>query len=165
MQETDFFEDGKPCQHMDEKDWPTEPGIFMKKTKNAQCFVAKLFGKRKPEKWLKNGHSLAPIKKSTCEKIWEKGGKEIEASISKLRNDRSFSQYIYSWWQHYSGDYIDKAFPKPFIKSSEYTPKELYSKIAETKGVLCINDWGGTEKEFKSLAKAAREALTLVVNR
>lgn len=165
MQETDFFEDGKPCQHMNEADWPSDQGVFLKKTKNAQCFVAALCGKGEPKKWLKNGHSLAPIKKSTCENLWKKGRKEIEASISTIRNEKSLSQYIYSWWQHYSGDYIDKKFPRPFIKSSEFSPEKLSATITKKDGVLCINDWGGSEEEFKLLAEAAKEALVSIVNR
>lgn len=165
MDETDFFEDGKPCQHMAQVDWPSKQGTFIKKCKNAQCFVASLFGKGAPKKWLLNGHSLAPIKKSTCEILWEKGEKEIEASISRLRNEKSFSQYIYSWWQHYSGDYIDKSFKKSFISSSKNNPEEFSATIRRTEGVLCIVDSGGSQEDFKKLAKAAREALSSLIDK
>lgn len=163
MEESDFFMDGKPCQHMDEVDWPLEPNTFEKKSKNAQTFVAHLFSKGIPEKWLKNGHSLAPIKKSTCEKIWEKGEKEIKASITMLRSEKSFSQYIYPWWQHYSEDYIDKSFPKLFINSSDVTPEQLSKIIQKADCVLCINDY--STNDFESLSKVAKESFEAVMLR
>lgn len=162
MDESDFFVDDKPCQHMDEKDFPENPNVFQKRCKNAQSFVANMFDKGMPEKWLINGHSLAPIKKTTCEEIWEKGGKKIEASISTLRSEKSFSQFIYSWWQHYSGDYVDKSFPIHYVESRNITAEELSALIKKTKGVLCINDGLGVN-DYASLSKAAREALDIII--
>lgn len=158
MEDTDFFIDGKPCQHMIEREFPLNPSMFQQSCLNGQSFVADLFGKGKPHKWLINGHSIAPIRKCTCENLWKVGETKIEASITMIRSEKNFLQYIYSWWQHYSGEYVDKSFPNHYIGSHDVTPEDLTALIIGTKGVLCINDSGGTD-DFRSLAKAAREAL------
>ena len=141
LKETDFFIDGKPCQRMKEQVYPEYPNMFQRKCLRGLNFVAKEFGQSFTKTWLKNGHSIAPILKSTCEHLWKRGWKEIEGSITPLRDERNFNQYIYCWWQHFSGEYVDYVPKREYFGVNRNTVEEIVSGIREEDaGIVCIND-------------------------
>lgn len=139
LSEEDFFVDGKPCIHMTEKVFPENPNNFQMACICGLNFVAKEFGKQFSDKWYKNGHSIAPILKSTCEHLWERGADEIRNSITPFRETKNFNQYIYSWWQFLSGEYVDKA-PKRQYVSTKNSLGDIVTAIQNSEGIVCVND-------------------------
>lgn len=159
---TDFFRRGKPCLHIVEKPYPSAPNGFQQACMSGLNFVAKEFGMSFGKTWLRNGHSVAPILKSTCEHLWEIGGEEIKKSISPFRLSRNFNQYIYTWWQYLSGEYIDYAPPRKYVDVKS-TTDDVATAIREGTGIVCVND-NECVSNYKAYAHAVALALEERIN-
>ena len=138
MEQEDFFVDGKPCLHHKEKPLPEDMNAWHMACLNGLNFVAAEFGKHYDKTILKGGHSLAPILLSTCNHLWNRDSYNIIKSITPTRTIINFNQYIYSWWQHLSGEYVDKT-PKRKYVSTKYAIQDIVDAINEG-GIVCIND-------------------------
>lgn len=158
MKPDDFFINGIPCMHMREEDYPATPNTFHRSCMAGQRFAAKMAGVKYNGKWLRNGHNFAPLLKSSCESLLEIGLSEIKASISAYRQPKNFSQYIYSWYAYYKGNYIDKQAEMSYINPCLYSPKELEKAVKGINGIACINDSWSVDDYTKS-AEALRKAL------
>lgn len=159
----DFFVDGLPCLHHKEKPFPSCPNGFQAACLNGLNFVAKEFNKHFETVWYKGGHSIAPILKSTCEHLWERGGEEIKASISPFREVKNYNQYIYSWWHHLSGRYVDKV-PKREYKSVKNSVSDVVSALlSDENRIVCVND-NECERDYGRYGRAVIEALTEKLN-
>lgn len=130
-----------PCQHMEPKDFPACPNNFQVACLGGLNFVAEEFGLTFTNKWMKNGHSIAPILRQTCRHLWQRGADRIMASISPFREPKNFNQYIYSWYQHLSGQYIDHTPVCSLQKAHTDTPAQMAAAILDPQNqIVCIND-------------------------
>ena len=137
----DFFRDGVPCQHMVDKEYPQHPNNFQAACMCGLNFVGEEFGVKFTNRWIKNGHSLAPICKQSCLHLWQRGADRIRRSITQFREPHNFNQYIYSWYQHLSGQYIDHAPYRVLAKPSDMSPAELKATILNPQvQIVCVND-------------------------
>lgn len=162
LDEKDFFVDGKPCIRMTEHPYPTEPNTFQRSCMHGLNFVAKRFRKRYNDTWLKNGHSIAPIVKQTCEYLWEIGGDEMEMSVTSFRTDYNFNQYIYSWWQYLSGQYVEKAPATRYIGTAYTSIDDAVETIRLQDSIVCIND-SHEIKDCREYAEKVREELNKLI--
>lgn len=154
----DFFRDGRPCQRFVEKPFPAKPNIFQRKCMYQLNMIAKPFGKHYRGTWMKNGHSMAPILKSSCEKVWERHGKEIISNLSPLkRTDRSYNHYIYSLYQYFAG--IDVTHAPRQQYAGKGTPTSRIAKIIRDPqaGIVCLNDNEGLDDWKKRAAVVRKE--------
>lgn len=129
-----------PCQHMHVKYLSDNPTPFQLACLNGLNFVAKEFNQVFTNTLLRIGHTIAPICKSSCLHLWERGGKEIEASMSPVRLNHNFNQYIYTWYQHFTGLYIDHQPPHPYAGVKKGLQRVLECIADPNCGVVCIND-------------------------
>lgn len=139
LQETDFFQDGRPCFRTTTKTYNPE-NVFHMACMNGMNFVAKEFGKQYSTGWIHIGHSTAPMLKKTCEMFWSRWPKEMESSITKFRMVQNFNQYIYSWWQILSDQYVTHAPARDYV-STNNTIDEMRDVIRKAQGIVCINDF------------------------
>lgn len=141
LQPTDFFRDGKPCVHIQEKTFPKNPNIYERKCLYQQNMIAAPFGKQYRNTWLKNGHGFAAILKSACEAVWQRHGKEIERWLSPFRRtDHSYNHYIYLLYQHFAGLNYDHT-PRLQYAGEDTPTSQLGAIIAEpAAGIVCLND-------------------------
>lgn len=158
LAEEDFFFGEWPCQHMTLKDYPQDPNNFQMACMRGLNFVAGHWHQQFKTKWMKNGHSIAPYKRSTCLELWKDGKKEIEESITPFRNPKNFNQYIYAWYQHFSRKYIDHQPPHAY-----HSVKDLLSDIIATIerpdcGIVCINDHEAVA-DITPYAEAIKQAI------
>lgn len=136
----DFFRGGLPCQHHDEKPFPSRPNIFEKFVKSGLDMVAADFGQRFPRTWLKGGHSMQPMLRSTVEEVWRLHGDRISASFTIARSERNFNQYIFPFFQHLSGRYVDHVPSRRYVGPKVPT-KELPAIIRDPAlAIVCLND-------------------------
>ncbi len=163
LMEEDFFVNGKPCQKMTEEQYPEVPNIFEKSCMNGLNFVSKEFGKKFSKTWLKNGHSLAPIRKSTCDHLWKRGEDEIEMSVTSFRCERNFNQYIYAWWQHFAGEYVQKAPLRRYAGINKNSVEDIVWNIRQKDSIVCVNDNSKAE-DYKKYAEAVRKELNNALN-
>lgn len=154
----DFFLEGRPCQRFVEKPFPAKPNIFQRKCMYQLNMIAKPFGKHYRGTWMKNGHSMAPILKSSCEKVWERNGKEIISNLSPLkRTDRSYNHYIYSLYQYFAG--IDVTHAPRQQYAGKGTPTSRIAEIIRDPqaGIVCLNDNEGLDDWKKRAAVVRKE--------
>lgn len=140
LQPEDFFRNGLPCQHMKEEPYPKDPNIFHKFVKNGLDMVAADWEVKFTDTWLRTGHSLQPMLRSTVEHVCAIHADRILQSFTLRRDPKNFNQYIFPFWQHLSGRYIDHVPQRQKINKNVPT-EEMASIIQDKKnGVVCIND-------------------------
>ena len=126
---------------------------------NGMNFVAADFGQHYDNKWLHIGHNIVPILKSTCEHFWQQHPKEMQASVSRFRMPHNYNQYIYSWWQILSGQYVDRNPPQDYVSVTD-AADTIREAIRNADGLLCVND-RNTDADFTSLAAMVRHEISL----
>lgn len=157
LTEDDFFYGDVPVQSCGFKPYPSSPNIFHELCLSGLNFVAREFGLKYTNVILKGGHGFTPVVKQTCDYLWYIGRKHIEESITPFRNGKNFSQWIYMWWHHLSGNYVDSCRKTSYI-STVNSVDEILSSIEKSKGVLCIND-NECVKDYSKYAIAVRKAI------
>ena len=159
LPETDFFRDGLPCQQYKEVPFPSKPNIFYLFCRKGLNFVARDFGKRYTSTWLKNGHAIAPILMDACCRLWMEHRKEIEASVTPFREPCNMNQYIYGWWQHFTGRYVSHTPPRRYLTVAKVGVEEMVQAVLEEDcGIVCLNDNEAVE-DITPYAEAVREAI------
>lgn len=139
LREKDFFVNGLPCLHHREAPFPSRPNVFHLGCHRGLNFVAEEFGKTFWDTWLKGGHSLTPMLKSTWEHLWERGD-EIEASVSPFRETKNFNQYICPWWHHLSKKYIDRTPRTIYVNTKKRIGEVCDAFRCGDYDVVCVND-------------------------
>lgn len=149
-----------PCQRLTENPFPANPNTFQRKCLNQQNMVAKPFGKYYARTWLRNGHSMAPMLKSVCEKVWQLHGDEIRRYLSPMKRDEhSYSQYVYVLYQHFAGLYVGH---QPRIQYvGKGTPTNGLAAIIRDPeaGIVCFND-NEHISDWEKRAKTVREEIS-----
>lgn len=152
-----FFKYGLPCIKMKEKPYPENPNNFQQACMGGLNFIAGMFNLRYTTSWLKNGHSIAPMRKDTIVRIWEDHRNEIESRITPFREVKNFNQYIWSWWQYLSGNYVDSA-PERRTLNVRKTVDEVAEAFHGSAAIVCIND-NECEADYMKYAKVVRREL------
>lgn len=139
LKESDFFVNGFPRQHYDNKEFPEKKNIFMQKCIRQQNMVASAFGIDPKNRWYHNGHNFAPLLKSACLEVRERFNDEILDGITPYRSETSYNQYLYGLWQYFTDKYVDGRVNSTYLSVKD--PIERVRDIlSRAKGVVCIND-------------------------
>lgn len=157
LKEEDFFVDGKPCLHYTEKPFPEAPNAYHIAALGGLNFIAGQFGKRYNRTWLKGGHNLTPMVKSTWEKLWNDHREKIEHSITPFRDIKNYNQWLCPWWHFLSGNYFDHS-PKRCYTGTRKSVEEVVATIHSDIQVVCVND-NECEKDYMKYGRAVRRAL------
>ena len=156
LQESDFFRDGLPCLHYTHKTF-NPSNAFHQACMNGLNFVAAEFGRHFEDYWLRVGHNVVPMLRSTCEMFWDRWPKKMQASVTPFRRSQNYNQYIYSWWQILSGQYVDYRTPRGYV-STKNTVEEIRDAIRNAQGLLCINDTDAVN-DITNLAAMVRKEI------
>lgn len=162
LTEEDFFDGNLPILHYTEKEFPTSPNNFHLACRNGLNFVAKEFGKGYGLTWIKGFHGITPMLKSTWIHLWERGGKEIEASITPFREINNYNQWLCPWWHYLSGNYTEGSQRGKYV-STKNTIEEVREAIRDAEGVVCVND-NECVKNYKVYADVVRDELNKKLN-
>lgn len=138
MQESDFFRDGLPCLCWKKKKYNADKS-FHRACMNGLNFVAAEFGRHYDTEWMHIGHNVVPMLRSTCEMFWQRWPKRMRESVTRFRLPQNYNQYIYSWWQILSGQYVEYEPVRSYI-SIDNQVNEIVAAIRTAGGLLCIND-------------------------
>ncbi len=145
-----------PCLHYREK--PFNPDrAFQVACMNGLNFVASHFDKHFDNHWLRIGHNVVPMVKATCEMFWQRWPKQMQASVTRFRLPQNFNQYIYSWHQVLSGQYIDHRPPRQYL-SVDADVNDIIQTIRTADGLLCIND-NNSINDITNLAATIRSEI------
>lgn len=140
LSEEDFFVDGLPCQHYSENPFPESPNTFHLSCLNGLNFIGNEFNVHYRNSWLKGGHSITPMLKSTWEHLWERGRREIEVSINRFRSADNFNQWLCPWWHHLAGKYVDKVPKRTYVSTKNTVEDVAKAMSASDVGIVCVND-------------------------
>jgi len=163
LQESDFFQPSGnsrllPCQHMDEKPYPDPPNIFHRFVMSGLNMVAEDFGLHFTTTWLKGGHSMQPMLRSTVEKVCTRHADRIGHSFTFRRTDRNFNQYIFPFYQHFSGEYIDHVPTRKYVGPNADIGKIVGIIRRDDAGIVCLNDHESIE-DWEQRAEAIRREI------
>lgn len=153
LAEEDFFQNGLPCFRTSTKAYNPDSS-FHKACMNGMNFVGSEFGKQFSTGWLHMGHCTVPILRKTCEMFWQRWPKKMESSVTRFRMVQNYNQYIYSWWQILSGNYVQHAPSRDYV-STNNTIDEIREAIRSAQGIVCINDNEAVD-DIRTFADAVR---------
>ena len=163
LSEEDFFRNGIPCQLYHEENFFDNPNTFQAFCMKGLNMIASDFGKQYSKTWLYGGHSMSAFLKSTCEKVWEKHQEEILNSITPERESGNLNQYIYSFYQHLSGNYVKHAPQRMFLSVAIPLERILMFLQRTDIQIICIND-NAKNDEYKQCASAIKSCLENKLN-
>lgn len=162
---TDFFRNGKACVRIRSKAVPQNPNLYEKACLHQQRMIALPFGKADDGKYLRSGHSMAPLFRSVCKTVWEQHNEEIRRNLCPLRRtEYSYNQYIYLLYEYYSGMTTD------YVPHSKYagpgTPTDELATIITTPGIgiVCLND-NENIADWQHRADVVRDAIVKNLSR
>ncbi len=163
LKESDFFRASGasylPCQHHEVKNYPAIPNVFQRACMNALNFAGEEFGIRHQRTWIKGGHIIAPMVKSTINHFWERDPERMMNSVTQFRSAQNFIQYLFSYWHHVSGQYVDHTPDRKYV-STNNTIEEVRKAIRDCNGVLCVND-NEAVTDIREYAEVVREEIEI----
>lgn len=143
MKEEDFFVDGLPIIRCGEKFYEDMSGIFRTVCRMTLAMVAETYGKKYDGHiLLKDGHSYAPMLHSTLLKCVEKYGDRMKASCTPFREKKNFIQYLYTYEQWLSGQYVEGHHEHHYFGLGTDADKIRGIIRSGKGGVCCFNDSG-----------------------
>ena len=145
-----------PCLHYTKKAF-NPANAFHLACMNGLNFVASQFGQHFEDYWLRVGHNVVPMVRSTCEMFWERWPKKMQESVTKFRLPQNYNQYIYSWWQILSGQYVEHRAPRGYVAVDDGVEK-IREAIRTADGLLCIND-NNSVNDITNLAATIRSEI------
>lgn len=88
-------------------------------------------------------HSAMPMLRTTLATIGNQCESEISKTISRFRESQNINQYIYHYYQYYTGDYIDDVCPYLYMELSDDTSNIEFAlfHLQEIR-LICLNDMG-----------------------
>lgn len=94
-----------------------------------------------PGKIVRPYHITSAITKESLDKIAVLGKDIIPAIVSKLRQVSNVNQYIYSYYQYFTNNYVDKTVSYKYFAISDKTLSEIIDTISTTDyQMVCLND-------------------------
>lgn len=155
----DFFQNGKPLIHLNQRRLALAKGQFRKVIINTYNTVKKAFPSNirlacgnyfKPEH-LSLGHL-----KSIHDEVWKKLENEIYKSISQFREAFNFNQYLFTFATVLAGYSIDKKIDGEYTAICKIPNKEWITKNKHKQ--ICLNDTkNSTPKNFLMVKEAFEE--------
>ena len=158
LKETDFFEGMVPCLHYTERPFPDDPNDFHFAARNGLNFIASQFGKHYTDTWLKGGHSLTPMLKSTWERLWENNYFKMKRTITPFRQVKNYNQWLCPWWHYLSGNYVDRTPCRKYVGVRKSVDEVRATLLDENLQVVCVND-NECENNYTLYGEAVKSAL------
>ncbi len=169
LAETDFFQNGVPCDLCVANAITPRLGEFSPILLQTTSYINKHFNKKQDikhnfRKWFSfkygsllirticllpwtfhtgfyNHHLAVPYKKETLETVWKEEPEILQQTCShRFRNDSDVNQYIFRYWHLASGDFVPhKLLGKYMNMGNDNTP--IYNAIKNRSyKLLCVND-------------------------
>ena len=140
---TDFFDkNGNPVLSVSKKE-KNLSSQFRRVEWNCQSIVQQDTCFKIPDKTMyKIAHNIIPMRKTTLIEVYKRHKKEIENSISPFREAKNLNQYIYTYYQFFSGNYSEQKekIMKYFEISKENLPLILRELNTKNFKIVCLND-------------------------
>ncbi|MGN0202432.1 MAG: hypothetical protein ACI399_05945 [Candidatus Cryptobacteroides sp.] len=154
----DFFLDGKPCHHMS-RHWLTLGNKFRFLVRRSFRFACEALGVRIPACYLRPQHTVAPMLKSLCDELYSMKEKEILSSVTPLREDNNYNQYIFTDYTFLKGMTADRKISNKHYSLAVAGIDQMEKFIASpTRKIVCINDVNISESKYETYRSRLLEA-------
>ena len=155
---TDFFEGNIPCIKFNVRH-EYKKTMFRQQCRHSLDIMASTLNvpSYPAQDLLLPEHSLSSMLKSSINDVGQKCEKQLCDSITLLRNPRNINQYIYLYYQYFTGNYVDN--------NISYYYTELDTDMSSIKQIIlgndfhivCIND----SDKIKDYKKTREELLAI----
>lgn len=137
-------------------------GQYKKHCRNSDRLARKACRKLPWIVFLRPQHTASPMFKDACETVWGRVRKQIEASITPVREDCNINQNIFQDYLFRKGRAINLRMSNKHISLGAISPKGLAKYLANpTEKWVCINDVEMSERRADQFRKVITEALSL----
>ena len=161
MRVADFFTENKPHLHFTEHLTYKYKETFAEQCRSSLNMITDMLNVEEyPQGELPSPeHTAIPMIKDSLDKIWASCGDDIRSSISVVRQSKNINQYLYQFYQYYTGEYVDDICPYQYIEIEDDL-EHVRHTILDPGGLrlLCLNDVGGTVSDYE---KTKSELLTI----
>ena len=141
--EQDFFTDDKPNIKFVTNEKYNPEATFRCQCRSGMNMVGDALGQpRYKEGYLvRPYHITAPMTKESLQKIQKLCGTKIPATVTKLRDPKNVNQYIYSYYQYYTGNYVNKIVSYKYFELCDRTFNTIrHTILSHDYQWICIND-------------------------
>lgn len=156
----DLYKDGRPAKKMSLHLFA--PNAFKRLCRCSDRAARKASGKRPSPFFLRPQHSITPMLKSVCEEVFQKLEPQIMESLSPVRRDGNFNQYLFSDYLYYTGRAVSRRISHKHCSLAVYSAKEIAGFILEPKtDFVCINDVEMPQMRFVESREVLMNAFAL----
>ena len=153
----DFFREGRGVIGMSAHLWVSN--MYKQICRNSDRLARKALGMRCGWWFLRPQHICSPLLKSECEALYAKVEEDIRASITRVRTEHDYNQYLYLDYMYLKGKIINKRLSKKHFSVGVVSMKKLCAFIKHpTRKLACINDVQLSEERYTMLRSAILEA-------
>lgn len=154
----DFFLDGKPCHHMS-RHWLTLGNDFRFVVRRSFRFACETLEMNAPCSYLRPQHTVAPMLKSLCEELYSLREKDLLSSVTPLRENTNYNQYIFSDYIFLKGMAADRKISNKHYSLAVAGISQMEKFIGSpTRKIVCINDVNIPESKFTAYRTRLLEA-------
>lgn len=155
--EEDFFVDGKSTigfkMHIYSRN------LYKKHARFSDRLARVAAGKKPSPIFIRPQHICSPMLKSACEELESKAGDTIDKSISTLREDYNYSQYLFLDYMRHTGRANNKGIPKKHFSMKVASAENIAAFLRKpTAKMVCINDVQMSEEKYLRYRKTITEA-------
>lgn len=145
-----FFENGKARTGFTKMIFAT--GTFQKQVRNSDRLAREVAGVGKSIFYRRPQHICQAMLKSDWDELYNKANAQILASVTPVREDGNFNQYLFSDYSYYIGHTVRHRIPKKHFSLAAAGIERICSEI-ENPSVpfICINDVNFSQEKFLSI--------------
>ncbi|MBP3270034.1 MAG: hypothetical protein J6L98_05070 [Bacteroidales bacterium] len=137
--EEDFFIGGIPAMGISRNFFA--PSAFLRLAKRSDHLARKALGLRSGVVYVRPRHICSPMLRSECESLSKAVRDEIFASLSILRSEENYNQYLFLDYMFYKGKMLNKPLTRKHFSLGCSSAKGIASYIRSPKTkIVCIND-------------------------
>ena len=157
VRETDFFQDGKPVKKLSRHLF--SPNAFKRLCRNSDRLARKTAG-LPPSPWfLRPQHSITPMLRSACEEVFGKAQDAILSSLSPVREDGNFNQYLFSDYMYYRHLAVSRRISHRHISMGALTASSISAYLKAPKADFAgLNDVEMSPARFEASQAILLEA-------
>lgn len=148
--EDDFYPGGKPALHMS-RHLLTLGNGFRKIVRRSFAFACESLGRKVPMAYLRPPHTVSPMLRSQCEELYSLRESDLIASITPLREDCNYNQYIFTDYMHLKGLAVDRRISNRHFSLAVAGIDRMVSFLGSPdRKMVCINDVKISAEKYES---------------
>ena len=137
--EDDFFVDGIPAMGLSWRIFSFSS--FLRLTKRSDRLARKTLGLSHHVFYIRPRHICSPMLKSECESLYDAAYTEIIGSLSPLRSEKNYNQYLFLDYMFLKGKMVNKPLSRKHFSLGAASEGEIAGYIRNPHAkVVCIND-------------------------